>query len=82
MDNPSAVHNLDGPEAIPPAARPAISYYLVLALVVIPFCAVTPASWCYVVHSLYTGAIWTFTPSQYAFLAVALVEVGPLCTNI
>ena len=78
MANPSAVHNQDGPETILPVIRPTISYYLVLALVVIPFRAVTPASWCYVVYCLYTGAIWTFTSRQCALFIAALAEVGPL----
>jgi len=78
MVKPPAVLDLDGPEAILPATRPTISYYLVLALLVIPFCAVTPVSWCYVVYSLYTGAVWTFTSKQSVFFAVALAEVGSL----
>jgi len=78
MVSPPAVHNLDGPGAIMPTTRPTVSYYLVLVLVVIPFCAVTPASWCYVVYSLYPGSIWTFTSRQYAFFVVALAEVRPL----
>ena len=61
-----------------PTTRPSISYYLVLALVVILFCALTPASWCYVIYSLYTGSIWTFTSRQHVFFAVALAEVRPL----
>lgn len=76
MVGPPIVHHLDGPEAILPATRPTISYYLVLAFLVIPFCAVTPASWCYVIYSLYTGTIWTFTLKQSAFFAVALAEVS------
>ena len=79
MDNSSAVHNLlDSSEALLPTTRPTVSYYLVSALVIIPFCAVTPASWCYVVYSLYTGAIWTFTLRQYVLFAAALIEVGPI----
>jgi len=76
MAYPPVVRILDGPEAILPTTRPTISYYLVLAFAVIPFRAVTPASWCYVVYSLYTGAIWTFTLKQCAFFAVALAEVS------
>jgi hypothetical protein len=78
MVNPStAIHNQDGSDAVPPTTRPTISYYLVLVLLVIPFCAVTPASWCYVVYSLYTGSIRAFTSRQYIVFAVALAEVGP-----
>ena len=77
MANPSAVHNQDGSDTIPPTTRPTISYYLVLALVVIPFRAVTPASWCYVVYSLYTGSFQAFTSRQYVVFALALAEVGP-----
>lgn len=77
MVNPTAAHNLDGPGAILSFTRPTVSYYLVLALIVTPFCAVTPVSWCYVAYSLYTGAIWTFTLRRSAFFAVALAEVGP-----
>ena len=73
---PAAVYNRDGPEAVLPTTRPTISYYLVLALVVIPFCAVTPVSWCYVVCSLYTGSIWAFTSRQYGAFALALAEVS------
>lgn len=73
MVNPP--HNRDGPEVILPTTRPTVSYYLVLALVVIPFCAVTPVSWCYVIYSLYTGSIWAFTSRQYAVFALALTEV-------
>jgi hypothetical protein len=82
MVGPPVTHNLDGPEAVMPTTRPTISYYLVLALVVIPFCAVTPASWCYVAYSLYTGSIWTFTSRKYAFFAVALAEVRHFCTSM
>ncbi|KAF9652182.1 hypothetical protein BDM02DRAFT_3109605 [Thelephora ganbajun] len=71
----SAVHNLDGPEEILPTTRPTLSYYLVLVLVVIPLCAVTPVSWFYVIYSLYTGSIWTFASGQYIFFAIALAEV-------
>lgn len=76
MVNPPAVHDQGDPEAISPTTRPTTAYYLVLVLVVIPFCAVTPASWCYVVHSLYTGTVWTLTSRQYALFAIALAEVG------
>ena len=75
VGSPVVHGNLDVPEAVVPTTRPTISYYLVLALAVIPVCAVTPASWCYVVYSLYTGSICTFTSRQYAFFAVALAEV-------
>ena len=78
MVKSSVVHNQDGPEAILPTTRPTTSYYLIFALVVIPFCAVTPASWFYVVYSLYTGAIWTLTSRQYILFAIALAEVRPL----
>lgn len=81
MVKPTAANNQDGPEAIPAATRPTISYYLVLALVVIPLYAVTPASWCYVAYSLYTGAISTFAPKQWAFFVVALAEVRPLSNS-
>ena len=73
-----AVHNQDGPEATLPATRPTTSYYLILTLVVIPFCAVTPASWFYAVYSLYTGAIWTLPSRQYVLFAIALAEVCPV----
>lgn len=78
MVEPTVVHNQDGPEATLPNTWPTGSYYLILAFVVIPFCAVTPASWCYVAYSLYTGAIWTLTSRQYALFAIALAEVCPL----
>ena len=79
MVEPSAtVHSLqDVSEVVFPTTRPTFSYYLVLVVVVIPFCALTPASWCYVLYSLYTGSIWTFTSRQHATFAVALAEVGP-----
>jgi hypothetical protein len=77
VDPPAAVYNGDGPDVILPATRPTFSYYLVLVLIVIPFCAVTPVSWCYVTYSLYTGAIWTSTLKQHAAFVVALAEVGP-----
>lgn len=76
MVEPSAtIHNRDGSEVMLPHARPRISYYLVLAFVVIPFCAVTPASWYYVIYSLYTGTVWSFTARQCVVFAVALAEV-------
>lgn len=77
VNSSAAVHNGDGSEVILPATRPTSSYYLVLVLVVIPFCAVTPASWCYVVYSLYTGVIRTFTLTQYTVFVVASAEVSP-----
>lgn len=81
MAGPPVAHNPDGSEAILPATRRAISFYLVLALVVVPIFAITPASWCYVVYSLYTGSIWNFTSRQYAFFAAAVAEVRPLLHN-
>ena len=75
MVKPAVVHNQDGPEATPPTTRPTGSFYLTLAFVVVPFCAVTPASWCYVVYSLYTGAIWSLTSRQCILFAIALAEV-------
>lgn len=78
MVNPSAaVHNGDEPEVILPATRPTVSYYLVLVLIVIPFRAVTPVSWCYIIYSLYTGAIWASALKQHLVFVIALVEVGP-----
>lgn len=72
------VHKQDGPgpEAVLPAPRQTISYYLVLALIVTPFRAVTPASWCYVLYSLYTGSIWSYTSKQLSLFVVAIAEVG------
>jgi len=81
MAGPPVAHILDGPEPILPTTRRAISFYLVFALVVVPICAVTPASWCYVFYSIYTGSVWNFTSRQYAFFAAALAEVRPLLHN-
>ena len=80
MVNAPVVHKPDGPdsEAVLPIPRQTISYYLISALVVIPFRAVTPASWCYVLYSLYTGSIWSYTPKQLSLFVVAIAEVGAL----
>ena len=52
------------------------SYYLVLALVVLPLWSVVPLSWAFVLYALRTGAIWSFGVKGWALFAGALVEAG------
>ncbi|EIW82122.1 hypothetical protein CONPUDRAFT_54478 [Coniophora puteana RWD-64-598 SS2] len=50
-------------------------FYAVLALVVIPLWSVTPLSWIFVIYSLRSGLIWTYTWLRRACFLLALCEV-------
>ncbi|THH15209.1 hypothetical protein EW146_g5239 [Bondarzewia mesenterica] len=52
-----------------------LSFYAVLFFAVLPVWSVPPLSWAFVLYSLHTGAIWTYSRSQTAWFALALAEV-------
>ena len=52
-----------------------LSFYLVLLLAVLPLWSVVPLSWAFVIYSLRTGSIWSFTWKGHTLFAFALVEV-------
>ena len=52
-----------------------LSFYLVLALAVIPLWSVVPLSWAFVLYSLRSGLIWSFAWKGRSLFALALAEV-------
>lgn len=51
------------------------SLYAVLFFLVIPLFAVIPISWAFVIHSLYTGTLWSLTWQGRLCFVFALAEV-------
>lgn len=64
-----------GLDTLDPPRRRDLSFFLVALLVVAPLRLVAPLSWIFVVYSLYTGFIWSFTWRGNLFFAFALCEV-------
>ncbi|KAF8195811.1 hypothetical protein K438DRAFT_1826557 [Mycena galopus ATCC 62051] len=62
-------------EALDPVKQRSLSFYLVALFVVAPLRLVAPLSWIFVVYSLHTGSIWSFTWRGHIFFAFALSEV-------
>lgn len=64
-----------GLDTLDPPRRRDLSFFLVALFVVAPLRLVAPLSWIFVVYSLYTGFIWSFTWRGNLFFAFALCEV-------
>lgn len=52
------------------------SFYVALFCAVLPLWSVVPASWLFVVYSLYTGRIWHYGVSGIVIFSLALGEVS------
>jgi hypothetical protein len=68
----------DSPERLVPSPSRQFGFYLVLFLLVLPLCSVIPLSWTFVLYSLYTGTVWSFSWQANVCFTLALAEVYPL----
>ncbi|GJE84212.1 alpha/beta hydrolase [Phanerochaete sordida] len=85
MDTPTAIPTENGAQAteiledisekLHLPRRRALSFYIVLIIAVFPLWSVIPLSWAFVVYSLHSGNIWSYTWKGLALFAVALAEV-------
>lgn len=62
-------------ETFHPPGRRDLSFYIVLILAVIPLWSIAPLSWFFVIYSLHTGIIWSFTWRGWVSFVAALAEV-------
>ncbi|KAH9899903.1 hypothetical protein C8Q73DRAFT_743742 [Cubamyces lactineus] len=52
-----------------------LSFYLVLAVGVLPIWSIVPLSWAFMIYTLHYGLIWTFAWRGWCLFALALCEV-------
>lgn len=52
-----------------------LSFYLVLIVAVLPLWSIAPLSWIFVIYSLHSGSVWSYTWKGQTLFAVALVEL-------
>lgn len=55
--------------------RRTISFYAVLLFLVAPLWCAVPLAWAFVIYTLHTGKIWSYSLFGLTFFAIALSEV-------
>lgn len=77
--NPAELFMDDISESPQPVRARNGSFYAVLFAVVVPLWSLVPASWLFVLYSLYTGRVWLYgIPGNTTFF-LALCEVSSRC---
>ncbi|KAK7695883.1 hypothetical protein QCA50_000521 [Cerrena zonata] len=62
-------------DVLHPPRRRTLSFYLVLLIAVLPIWSIVPGAWAFVIYSLHSGSIWTFSWRGQSLFAFALCEV-------
>lgn len=67
---------VDIAELPPPAHRRSLSFYVVLLFIVLPVWSAIPLAWTFVIYSLHTGRIWSYSARGQFCFALAFAEVS------